>query len=283
MWWIVRTTVLFLAAFLTIGLTVKAYANRLLVISDIDDTIKVSHILSNSGKVSRASDVTTPFRGMAELYRAIIQENQQNRRVVYLSNAPATIAGIPALMISHKTFLSFNEFPYGEVELRENIFDKNHKINTIRRLIYEEKPDTVILFGDNGERDPEVYHQAYLEFGNKVKMITFIHQMYLTKAPFYIPDYFAELGMKVFPEQNAFVTPVEISLELKNQQIITESSYNDFIENLIPQIVDESFLKWDGLKPLTFPRFKKCSEFVWKWKLTPELNMLYKKISSVCR
>lgn len=262
----------------------QAQAERLLIISDIDDTIKVSHILSTAGKVARAPDVTTPFNGMAELYKSIVSENQQQRRIVYLSNAPETIAGIPALLISHKTFLSYNGFPYGDVELRQGVFDKDHKINTITNLIVNEKPDTLILIGDNGERDPEIYHQIFLKYGARIKIISYIHQIYTTEAPFFVPNFFYELGTKLYPEQIGFVTPVEIALDLSNQEIIRKSTYMSLVENISDQIVDEALLlKWDGLKPITFPNFKNCKEFKWRWSVPVELIALYKKIHRVCR
>lgn len=272
-----------LSAILVLSAAVAANAKmKTLVISDIDDTIKVSHILSTAGKLSRASDITTPFAGMSQLYQLIMNQNPEANRMVYLSNAPEEIAGIPALEVSHRTFLSFNRFPPGEVELRENIFDKNHKINEIRRLINQEQPELVILVGDNGERDPEVYHQAYLEFSEKVRIVSFIHQMYSAYVPFYKPRFLAEVGATLSKEQIGYVTPIEIAIELKKQNLLDEESYRWMIENISPYIVNEENLKWNGLKPLTFPSFKNCADFVWRWKITPELNNIYDKIKKEC-
>lgn len=275
-------------AFLSLALMlfVALHSNaktKTLVISDIDDTIKVSHILSTAGKVSRASDVTTPFSGMAQLYQLIMNQNPQNSRMVYLSNAPEEIGGIPALEVAHRTFLSFNRFPPGDVELRENIFDKNHKINEIRRLINQEEPELVILVGDNGERDPEIYHQAYLEFSDKVRIVSFIHQMYSAHVPFWKPNFLAEIGAEIKKEQIGYVTPIEMAVELKKQNILDEKSYAWMIENVSPYIVQEDSIKWDGLKPISFPSFKNCSDFVWRWKITSELNKIYDKIKKECR
>ncbi|MEQ1721771.1 MAG: phosphatase domain-containing protein [Pseudobdellovibrio sp.] len=269
--------------FLALFVVSIANAKRVLIISDIDDTIKVSHILSTAGKVSRASDVTTPFTGMAQLYQLLVNENSQDTRVVYLSNAPKEIAGIPALEFSHRTFLSFNNFPPGEVDLRESIFEKNHKINEIRRMIEVEKPEILILIGDNGERDPEIYHQAYLEFSNQVRIVSFIHQMYSNHVPFYKPNFLAEIGTLITKEQVGFVTPIEIAVELKKQNLLSQKSYNWMIENVVPYILQEGSFKWDGLKPISFPAFKNCSDFVWRWKITPELSPIYDKIKKACR
>lgn len=263
---------------------VFAAGKKVLLISDIDDTIKVSHVLSKMSAVSRAADITTPFTGMSQLYQLIVNENPDTTKVVYLSNAPAEIAGIPAIKFSHENFLKFNNFPTGEVDLKASIFEENHKIKEIRRLINEQMPDLVILVGDNGERDMEFYHQAVKDYASfsEIKMISFIHQLYDTKAPFYLPNYFAEIGKEIYPEQTGFVTPIEIALELQKQGELSQESVDWMIENVSPYIVAEDGLKWDGLKPLTFPSFAKCSNFVWKWEVTKKTRELFKKINDRC-
>lgn len=261
--------------------SIQTYS-KTLVISDIDDTIKVSHILSTSGKLSRAADVTTPFTGMAQLFRLILNQDFSQAKIVYLSNAPKEVAGIPALELSHRTFLSFNKFPVGEIDLRADIFDKNHKVTEIRRLINLERPDLLILVGDNGERDASIYHQIFLEYAHQIKITTFIHQLYALKAPFYKPDFLAEIGVDIYPEQIGFVTPIEIAVELNQKNLLDQKSLDWMIKNISPYIVKENRIKWDGLSSITFPSFKKCSQFKWKWDLTEELKPIYQKIASSC-
>lgn len=257
---------------------------KVLLISDIDDTIKVSHILSKVAAMSRVSDITTPFQGMSQLYQLIRNENPETTQIVYLSNAPETIAGIPAIKFSHENFLAFNNFPEGEISLKESIFEENHKIKEIRKLINESMPDVVILVGDNGEMDADVYHQVASDYSSfsEIKIISFIHQLYDTKAPFYLPNYFAELGRKIHSEQTGFVTPIEIALELQKQGEMSQGSVDWMLENISPLIVDEDRFKWDGLKPITFPSFVKCSDFTWKWDVTDKTHALFKKINSKC-
>jgi Uncharacterized conserved protein (DUF2183) len=256
---------------------------KVLLVSDIDDTIKVSHVLSTAGKVSRAADITTPFTGMAQLYQWIKNMNPTTTQIVYLSNAPEKIAGIPALKISHETFLRYNDFPEGDVTLREDILNPNHKLTTIRTLIDETMPELVIMVGDNGERDNEVYHQIFEEYKNTgIKMVSFIHQLYATKTPFYKPDFLAEVGKPIFSEQIGFVTPVEVALELKDQEILNEEALTWMIQRVAPYIVNETTFKWDGLKPITFPFFSSCTDFKWRWTQTVELAPLIKKLRYQC-
>lgn len=236
---------------------------KLLLISDIDDTIKVSHVLNKADAVSRAADVTTPFTGMAQLYQWVVNSNK-NTQIVYLSNAPEEVAGIPAFKISHQTFLNYNHFPEGELDLRGDLFDKNFKITEIRRLLTNEKPDIVIFVGDNGERDAEIYHQATLEFAQSgIQFHTFIHQLYSKEKSFFKPDFLEELGHSLFSEQSGFVTPIEIALQLKDESLISAEGLQWMLQNVAPYIAQEKTFKWDGLKQITFPFFSNCADFDW--------------------
>ncbi len=258
---------------------------KVLIISDIDDTIKVSHILSTAGKISRAADITTPFLGMPQLYQLIINENVQTTKIVYLSNAPETIAGIPALKYSHQTFLSYNHFPYGILDMRESLFEQDHKIKEIRRLLQNEKPDVVIMIGDNGERDTEVYYQATQEFKNKLNapvMLTFIHQLYSSHIPVYQPNVLAEQGKVLKPGQIGYLTPIEIALSLNQKKLLKDSSVDWLTTYISPRIVDEDTFKWDGLKPIAFPAFTNCSDFKWTYRTQFMTLELEHKIKTVC-
>lgn len=256
---------------------------RVLLVSDIDDTIKVSHILNWGGKLTRAANVSTPFRGMAELYRLIKQQDLLSTQIVYLSNAPERIAGMPLMDISHRSFLSLNNFPFGEMELRENLQDKQHKIRTLRRLMGELKPEVVILFGDNGEKDPEVYNQFYKEYSKETKIFSFIHQLYSSKSALYLPDFVLEKGSVIYPEQIGYVTPIEVSYVLKSSGLISESSYRSLLRNILPSILRESWINWDGLAAVTFPFYKKCPDFQWRWDRAIELSALKRKVMTTCQ
>jgi hypothetical protein len=265
---------------LFVGLSTQAHT---LIISDIDDTIKVSHTLNTSATVFNAGDVTTPFAGMAQLYHALINQNPHDTQIIYLSNAPKTLAGIPALQVSHQTFLNYNQFPAGQMDLREDIFDNNHKITELRKIFNDEHPDVVILFGDNGERDAEIYHQAFIEFGAKIKMVSFIHQLYNSKPSFLVPAFLSELGKPLYKEEIGYVTPIEVSIELKNRGLMTVGTYNWIMKNIAPTIANEGFWKLDALMPVAFPRFMGCRDFVWRWPVTAEVKAVYDKIKSQCR
>ncbi len=257
---------------------------KVLLVSDIDDTIKVSHVLSTIGKFGRAADVTTPFLGMAALYQLIINENPANTKIVYLSNAPDEVAGIPALRISHQTFLDRNHFPKGSLLLRDGLFEQDHKIKELRLLIESEKPDVLILLGDNGEKDILIYDQIVSEYAGltRMKILTFIHQLYATEKSFLVPDFLSEIGLKIKPQQVGFVTPVEIGLKLNEQHLLSRKSLEWMYKNIIPRIVSESSSLWDGFEPISFPSFKKCQDFRWIFATPAPVLSLVHKIEREC-
>lgn len=259
-------------------------AKKILLVSDIDDTIKVSHILSRFGKYARALDITTPFRGMAPLFQLIQNENPFSTQIVYLSNAPKELVGVPAASVSHQLFLVNNRFPEGELILREDITDPNHKIRTLRRLIEAEMPDVLILIGDNAEKDVDVYHEVTREYAylTQMQVVTFIHQVYSAKNNFFIPDAFEEIGRLPYAEQVGFVTPVEISLKLNELGLLKSESVAWMIKNVSPLIATEDRVKWDGLAPITFPSFKNCSNFKWNFTRPMGLEWMIKRVEKEC-
>ncbi|AGH95564.1 phosphatase domain-containing protein [Pseudobdellovibrio exovorus] len=279
-----KITSIALVAALTLAPAMSwAGKKRVLLVSDIDDTIKVSHILNWSGKLTRAANITTPFRGMSELFHTLKQQNHLDVRVAYVSNAPERIAGMPLMDVSHRSFLSMNQFPYGDMFLRADLKDENHKIRTLRQLMKEQEPEVVILFGDNGEKDPQIYRLFFREFSSDTRVITFIHQLYSSDRTFQLWDLMLERGSKLHADQIGYVTPIEVALELKRQQIIGDRSYRKFVNTILPQILRETWIGWDGFTPMTFPQYKKCTDFRWQWGRVDELLELRKKISRVCR
>ncbi len=270
--------------FAVIFSSVSAFAldqHKTLLISDIDDTIKVSHILSYRGKVSRAADITTPFAGMSQMYHLLQKMNPNQTEIVYLSNAPEEIAGVPALKVSHENFLKYNDFPKGDLVLREDLGNANHKLNYIRKLINEKKPSVVVLIGDNGELDNEVYHQIFEEYKSTgIKIMTFIHLLYSSKAE--SVRFWSEVGKSIYPEQIGYVTPIEISVELQQQGILNQEALSWMIENVSPYIVNEKLNRVDAFKPITFPYFSSCVDFQWRWTETPALTPLVQRLKKQC-
>ncbi|MBC7467345.1 MAG: DUF2183 domain-containing protein [Bdellovibrio sp.] len=260
---------------------------KVLLVSDIDDTIKNSHVLSTVAKLAQGPNITAAFTGMSQLYTLL--NSQKNIKIVYLSNAPQEVAGIPAIRFFHQSFLDYNKFPKGDLLLRADLKDMNHKITQLRLLMQTQKPTDVILVGDNGERDSEIYHQLTEEYKNQnIKFVTFIHQLYSSKRKIALDqilgtDLFSEVGKVISTEQFGYVTPVEIALQLHQEGLLSDTNKQWMIDRMAPYIASQPRTRFDASGETTFAAFEDCSDFQWRWPVFREINGLVEKIRTQCK
>jgi phosphatidate phosphatase APP1 len=135
-------------------------SDGLSVISDIDDTIKISHVTDKKRLLEHT--FLKPFEavaGMAAVYR-IWQE--AGAAFHYVSSSPWQL--YPALA----TFMSGADFPRGSVHFRYfrvkdesflNLFASSTKSKppVIEALLAAYPGRDFVLVGDSGESDPEIY------------------------------------------------------------------------------------------------------------------------------
>lgn len=156
------------------------------VVSDIDDTIKVTIVPGDKDEVLRRTLCREfePAEGMAKMY----EDNWGDAVFHYVSGGPWQ------LYRPLREFLTKGEngFPKGSFHLtyhpknflaedtREILIDSivgslgntfNHKVKEIRRLMQRFPRRSFVLVGDSGEVDPEAYKQIKGEFGEQVKEI----------------------------------------------------------------------------------------------------------------
>lgn len=256
---------------------------RILLISDIDDTIKVSHVISykswSPSVLFRTWDSNTPFAGMASLYQLVLNENPGVNKVAYLSNAPSKDTGVEYLQNSHEAFLRNNKFPQGQLILRDVIFDSDHKNKTIRKLVAEHNPTLVMMVGDNGEKDVDVYEQARQELEEQgIKSVIYIHQLYSSRDK-------DEVGKTLHLGQIGYATSVEVALDLHQKGLMAEAQMAWMYEKVIPYILSVRNNFFDVLTSISFPSFKKCKDFRWVWptKTHPALPDYSEYVQDTCR
>lgn len=140
------------------------------VVSDFDDTLAVTNVLDKSAlvKASLLQDETTQpvVEGMAELYGCLEADKA-------VRPAFALVSGSPVQYVHRvRDFLSAHKFPTFGLYLRDLGPDtmSNYKQPVIRELL-KELPNDVVLIGDSGEHDPEVYSQIQAEYPSRVKAI----------------------------------------------------------------------------------------------------------------
>ncbi|MFA6960336.1 MAG: phosphatase domain-containing protein [Opitutaceae bacterium] len=166
------------------GLLVVDPANRLGVISDIDDTILVSDVLKkktllkNSLMVPAARRV--PVTGMAELYGRMLKANpsSESSSVFYVSASPKQLTD------NLRAFLSQNGFPRGVLMLKEiseacggSLLDQQaYKLRLIEAILKAYPQVRFALFGDDGEKDPEIYAELQEKFPGQIEGV-WIHRV----------------------------------------------------------------------------------------------------------
>jgi len=143
------------------------------VISDIDDTIKISEVRDKRALL--ANTFMRPFQpvpNMADFYNSLA-EQQENVTFHYVSASPWQLYQ----PLHH--FMTTNGFPAGSFHLRpfrwkDSSFFKffkssyQHKITTIQSLITCCVGRRVILIGDSGEYDPEIYAEIARQYPEQV-------------------------------------------------------------------------------------------------------------------
>ncbi|PIQ24311.1 hypothetical protein COW36_23950 [bacterium (Candidatus Blackallbacteria) CG17_big_fil_post_rev_8_21_14_2_50_48_46] len=160
-------------------------SNRLGIISDVDDTILQTNATSKMRmlKTIFLSNYKTqlPVAGMSDLFRAIHHgpEGDGYDATHYVSSSPDNLYSRINL------FLDYRNFPEGSIDLKnvglgkdnDSLFDHEiYKTGKIRRILETYPQRRFILFGDSGERDPEIYRQIAQEFPQQIVAV-YIHNV----------------------------------------------------------------------------------------------------------
>jgi phosphatidate phosphatase APP1 len=152
---------------------------RIGLVSDVDDTILETG-LTRGIEVVRATLLTpvrdrTPLPGAAALYRALVEPaDGPPRPVFYVSTSPWNL---------HEMLLEFvalRRFPLGPMLLtdwgpsRSGLFRigaQEHKSGIVRRMLSEHPQLGLVLVGDSGQLDPEIYAALALEFPERIRAV----------------------------------------------------------------------------------------------------------------
>ena len=154
--------------------------NRRGLISDIDDTILISEVLSKR-RLLKNTFLKNPAQrqavpGMAKLYAKLANSNPkpQAAPLFYLSGSPRQLYA-PLMQ-----FLGQNHFPRGVLLTKRISMDKAseawlaqtaYKTKKIQE-IFEYLPHVrFILVGDDGEKDPEIYEEIQKRYPHRVEAI----------------------------------------------------------------------------------------------------------------
>ncbi len=144
------------------------------VISDIDDTIKISNVLDKEELLANTFlKKYEPVPGMAEVYRGWVE---QGAVFHYVSASPWQLYG------PLSEFMSRDGFPLGSFSMRSfrvkdrtffNLFASpmESKVPVIESILSRYPDRQFILVGDSGEKDPEVYGEIARIHSEQVQRI----------------------------------------------------------------------------------------------------------------
>jgi len=228
----------FFAAFS--GVTAQA---KTIVVSDIDDTLKIAHVLDRMDALEYALQTGNIFGGMSTLFNEI-QKNDPDIKFFYVSNAPAAL-----MQEFHQEFIDVNKFPAGPVRLRSGFFQNDFKVTELHKIIQDEEPDDVILVGDNGERDSEIYEQIKIERPG-VRFHTYIRR-----------NYSGVLGSPLKSEQFEFVTAWDFLLHLRKDGFISDQQTQEFLPKFASAYLQEPEDQRYG--NIIIPNWTDCRDFTW--------------------
>lgn len=140
--------------------------HRFGVISDIDDTIIVSHATAmlQMARLALLNNARQrlPFAGVAELYQALQRGSggDEKNPIFYVSSSPWNLYDLL------EDFMIVHGLPVGPIFLRDYGVDRdvqstfehgNHKTTHINALLDFYANTPFILIGDSGQQDPEIY------------------------------------------------------------------------------------------------------------------------------
>jgi phosphatidate phosphatase APP1 len=143
------------------------------VISDLDDTVLHSHATSlwQMAKLTLLHNAHSrlPFEGVAGFYQALQRgrDGEAYNPIFYVSNSPWNLYDLL------EDFLDVHDIPRGPLFLRDWSLrtlksGERHKLAAIQALL-DTYPDLeVVLIGDSGERDPEIYRQVVLRHPGRI-------------------------------------------------------------------------------------------------------------------
>ena len=152
---------------------------RLGLVSDVDDTILETGITRGLEflRITLLTEVTerAPLPGAAALYRALVcRHGEAGLPVFYLSTSPWNLHEVLL------EFIALRGFPFGPLLLtdwgpgRGNLFRigaREHKLGLIRRILAEHPGLALLLVGDTGQLDPEIYAAAAREYPDRIRAI----------------------------------------------------------------------------------------------------------------
>jgi hypothetical protein len=150
-----------------------------LIVTDVDDTVKLTDNSHTVDSVLRAAFSRKAFAGISTLFKEL--RSQGNPSEFFDHSTLYFVSGGPRLLHSAIVkMISENGFPSPWVlSLRKDLHQAvpEYKIQKISQILKESAPEEqTILFGDDGEKDPETYAELLKKYPDRIDGV-YIHRI----------------------------------------------------------------------------------------------------------
>jgi phosphatidate phosphatase APP1 len=208
------------------------------IISDVDDTILISHSPHLMKKlklmVSKNAHTRLPFEGVAAFYRALQSGGSGKfyNPIFYVSSSSWLLYD---LLLD---FCKVRNIPLGPFLLRNSRLDqykfitsmhRGHKLEKIEQVLSTFSDMKFILLGDSGQKDPEIYKTVVQDFPNRIEKI-YIRDVSGERRHKEILKYVDELkdkGVEMVLVQDT----ISAAIHAASCGYIQASCLNDIVEN----------------------------------------------------
>lgn len=215
-----------------------------LVISDVDDTIKQSFVRDKTQLFRRTFLQNAPsFKHLIDIYHNLkkhYNSNGEDIRFLYLTAAPK--------IVNVQYWLQTNNAPEGTIIQKRNrdILENSYlfKMRVLRSYFQQfnnnNYPSKIFFFGDNGEYDPKVYSSIRKELAleNTVIFIRDVYagSTYLNKHFHEHPDFKIKVidGIKYFISEFDLLSHSELPI---SQSLQEEIVFDYYTRTIIPEFV----------------------------------------------
>ena len=241
------------------------------VVSDIDDTIKISHVSSIPNLVGRTFFKKQIFSGMPELYTELARSSQMpaEKALYFISSSPNFLHDSLAELLDRTAFPARTLLLRDWMEQADSFIFKNATIAQLGKDVEQ----SFVMLGDDTEKDPEVYDRFRSEHKQDKSLAIYIRRV--TGASRKIPQ-----GIK------EFYTAMDVALMEHQRGRLSESQVVS-VANAILAASDE----------LIIPEFADCLSDAWIAQLLESVgnsipmgsdlfnstDQVYKKIRQICR
>lgn len=214
----------------------NVFGAQVILISDIDDTIKITAIKDPRFIAYGMRD--EEFFGLSTLYNSFLCNQGPadclqtggrgvfDKNVVYVTGSPGKLHKLG------EKFLIKNVYP-----IPQNLLWKDAKESTlefkkgiIEKYIKMGPPNNkYILVGDNGEYDPKVYEYIVAKYSNQI-LGSFIHMLYLPAGEKH----------KLLPGQIPYLTSVDLAVHFFNLKQINGDQLQKIIDSGNKEVLNKN-------------------------------------------